>query len=53
MSEPSIHPAPNGDVDISVDDAEVAKLARGEQESHPEPSVDPRNIEHPEEVLGE
>lgn len=52
-SNPAIRPQPNGDVDIAVPDEQADALARGEQESSPEPSVDPANIDHPEELGGE
>jgi hypothetical protein len=53
MSNPAIHPQPNGDVDISVPDEQAEALIRGEEKSSPEPTVDPENLDHPEEVLGE
>jgi hypothetical protein len=53
MSNPAIHPQPNGDVDIAVPDEQAAALINGDEQSAPEPSVDPENLDHPEELLGE
>ena len=53
MTNPAIRRHPNGDVDIAIPDEQAGALARGEQQSAPEPTVDPENIDHPEEVLGE
>jgi hypothetical protein len=53
MSNPAIHPQPNGDVDIAVPDEQAEALLKGDEESESEPSVDPENLDHPEELLGE
>jgi hypothetical protein len=53
MTNPAIHPQPNGDVDITVPDDQVQSLLAGETETAPEPTVDPDNLEHPEELMGE
>lgn len=53
MSNPAIHPRPNGDVDIEVPTDEAEALIRGEEKAEPEPSVDPENIDHPEWAMGE
>jgi len=53
MSNPAIHPQPNGDVDIAVPDEQAKALLKGEEETTPEPTVDPDNLDHPEELLGE
>ncbi len=51
MTNPAIHPQPNEDVDIAVPDDE--ELASSSGKSEPEPSVDPANLDHPEELMGE
>lgn len=53
MTNPAIRPQPNGDVDISVPEDDAKALAEGAGESQPEPSVDPDNLDHPEELMGE
>jgi hypothetical protein len=53
MSNPAIRPQPNGDVDIAVPSEQAQQLANGEAEPSPEPSVDPANLDHPEELMGE
>ena len=53
MSNPAIRPQPNGDVDIVVPDDEADALVEGEGTPEPEPSVDPANLDHPEELMGE
>ena len=53
MSNPAIHPQPNGDVDIAVSEEQADALARGDEPAGPEPSVDTENLDHPEELLGE
>ncbi len=53
MSNPAIHPQPNGDVDISVPDEQARELMDGERQTSPEPSVDSGNLDHPEELMGE
>jgi hypothetical protein len=53
MSNPAIHPQPNGDVDISVPDEQARDLVEGAQETAPEPTVDEDNLDHPEELMGE
>ncbi len=52
-SNPAIRPQPNGDVDITLPDEQADALTRGEEKAEPEPSVDPANIDHPEEAMGE
>jgi hypothetical protein len=53
MTNPAIHPQPNGDVDIAVPDEQARALSEGEKQTSPEPSVDPDNLDHPEEAMGE
>jgi hypothetical protein len=53
MSNPAIRPQPNGDVDIAIPAEKVVELANGSSEPEPEPSVDPDNLDHPEELMGE
>ena len=53
MTNPAIHPKPNGDVGITVPDDQVQSLLEGKTETAPEPTVDPDNLEHPEELKGE
>jgi hypothetical protein len=53
MTNPAIRPQPNGDVDISVQGKQAEELAEGKQDPQPEPSVDPANLDHPEELMGE
>jgi hypothetical protein len=53
MSNPAIRPQPNGDVDISLPDKDAQAIADGEGDVQPEPSVDPANLDHPEELMGE
>ncbi len=53
MSNPAIHPQPNGDVDISVPKEHIQELLDGETETSPEPSVDRDNLDHPDELMGE
>ncbi|HEX4432110.1 MAG TPA: hypothetical protein VHZ96_22760 [Frankiaceae bacterium] len=53
MSNPAIRPQPNGDVDIELPDKLAEALERGEEKAEPEPTMDPANIDHPEEALGE
>ena len=52
-SNPAIRPQSNGDVDIELPEEQADALVRGEEQSSPEPSVGPANIDHPEEVGGE
>jgi hypothetical protein len=52
-SNPAIRPQPNGDVDITLPNELADALTRGEEDASPEPSVDPANIDHPEEMGGE
>ncbi len=51
MTNPAIHPQPNDNVDIAVPDDEEQASPSGKSE--PEPSVDPANLDHPEELMGE
>jgi hypothetical protein len=53
MSNPAIRQQPNGNVDISVPDEQVDELANAADGDQPEPSVDPENLDHPEELMGE
>ena len=53
MSNPAIRPQPNGDVDIGVPAEQAHELASGPVDSKPEPTVDPENLDHPEELMGE
>jgi len=54
VSNPAIRPQPNGDVDIALPAEQVGELASGEAGApEPEPSVDPDNLDHPEELMGE
>ena len=53
MSNPAIRPRPNGDVDIVVTDQQVNDLSDAAEALGPEPSVDPANLDHPEELMGE
>ncbi len=56
MTNPAIQPQPNGDVDISVpsDESEAPVTDGAEHDGPgPEPSVDPANLDHPEELMGE
>jgi hypothetical protein len=53
MSNPAIVPQPNGDVDIVVPEDKAEEIANGEADPKPEPSVDPDNLDHPEELMGE
>jgi hypothetical protein len=53
MSNPAIHPQPNGDVDIEIPAEEKAELKAGNREPQREASVDPDNLDHPEELMGE
>ncbi len=51
MTNPAIRQQPTGDVDIAVPDDEEQASPSGQAE--PEPSVDPANLDHPEELMGE
>jgi DNA-binding Lrp family transcriptional regulator len=51
MTNPAIRSQPTGDVDIAVPDDEEQTSPSGQSE--PEPSVDPANLDHPEELMGE
>ncbi len=51
MTNPAIRSQPTGDVDIAVPDDE--EQASPSAQSEPEPSVDPANLDHPEELMGE
>ncbi len=51
MTNPAIRSQPTGDVDIAVPDDEEQASPSGRSE--PEPSVDPANSDHPEELMGE
>ncbi len=51
MTNPAIRSQPTGDVDIAVPDDEEQASPSGQSE--PEPSVDPANLDHPEELMGE
>lgn len=53
MTDPAIRTQPNGDVDIELPDDEAQAIADGESTPEPEPSVDPANLDHPEELMGE
>ncbi len=53
MSNPAIRPQSNGDVDIEVPADQAGELAENPRAAAPEPSVDPANLDHPEELLGE
>lgn len=59
MTNPAIRSQPNGDVDIAVPDeateasAEAGTGVGSEAAPSPEPSVDPENLDHPEELMGE
>lgn len=53
MSNPAIRPRPNGDVDIVVTDEQADQLSVSTDPAEPEPSVDPANLDHPEELMGE
>ena len=46
-------PQPNGDVGIALYIEEAQAVAHGEGELKPEPTVDPANLDHPEELFGE
>jgi len=50
MTNPAIRSQPNGDVDIAVPYDEVEASVN---EAAPEPTVDPDNLDHPEELMGE
>jgi hypothetical protein len=50
---PAIHKKPSGDVDIDVPERQARAAATGDVETHPEPSTDPDNLDHPEELMGE
>jgi len=51
MTNPAIRLQPTGGVDIAVPDDEEQASPSGRSE--PEPSVDPANLDHPEELMGE
>ncbi len=53
MTNPAIRPRPNGDVDIALPAAKTQELLEGDADPQPEPSVDPDNLDHPEELMGE
>jgi hypothetical protein len=53
MSNPAIRQQPNGDVDIVLPDDEAKDVATGEEETAPETSTNPENLDHPEELMGE
>jgi len=53
MTNPAIRPQPNGDVDIALPTEEAQALVDGDADPQPEPSVDPANLDHPEELMGE
>jgi hypothetical protein len=53
MTNPAIRPQPNGDVDISLPADEAQDVVNGDTATNPEPSVDPANLDHPEELMGE
>jgi hypothetical protein len=53
MSNRSVHPQPNGDIDIEVPTDEKVELATGHRQPEREASVDPENLDHPEELMGE
>jgi hypothetical protein len=53
MTNSAISRQPNGDVDIALTDEEAQAIANSKGEPKPEPSVDPDNLDHPEELLGE
>lgn len=59
MTNPAIHEQPNGDVDIVIPDrGKPSETAIDEQPDvaagpGPEPTVDPANLDHPEELMGE
>lgn len=50
---PAINPQPNGDVDISVPDAQAEDVAENPEQTSPEASTNPENLDHPEELMGE
>ncbi len=52
MTNPAIRLQPNGDVDIAVPEEQVDELVENDA-TEQEPSVDPKNLDHPEELLGE
>lgn len=53
MTNPAIRSQPNGDVDIAVPDDDVEAQEADRSGSEPEPTVDPANLDHPEELMGE
>ena len=53
MTNPAIRPEPNGDVNIALPDEDTQAMANADSDPHPEPSVDPANLDHPEELMGE
>jgi hypothetical protein len=50
---PAIHKQPSGDVDIDVPERLERAVGSGELQTGPEPSTDPDNLDHPEELVGE
>jgi hypothetical protein len=50
---PAIRQQPNGDVDIAVPDEEAKDVAQNPDKTEPEPSTNPENLDHPEELMGE
>jgi hypothetical protein len=53
MTNPAVHPRPDKDTDVAIADDEKQALKEGRERPGPEPSVDPKNLEHPEELGGE
>jgi hypothetical protein len=57
MTNPAIHPRPNGDVDIELPEDDRSELevegTAGGQAPEQEASVRPENLDHPEELMGE
>ncbi len=53
MTNPEVQPRTDKDTDITIADDELLALKEGREGPGPEPSVDPRNLDHPEELGGE
>jgi hypothetical protein len=50
---PAIRQQPNGDVDIAVPDDEAREVQQNPEQTAPEASTNPENLDHPEELMGE